>query len=79
MRFTHDQHMEMSKRLHERSIAERNPEATKKKTAMVKVFRQPAEGPAEQARNQREGEPATSQQISKEEPSRLSRRHWSLS
>jgi len=56
MRFTYDQHMEMSKRLHERSKAERNPEAAKKQAAMANVFRQLAERAAEQARNQREGE-----------------------
>jgi hypothetical protein len=39
----HDQHMEMSKRLHERSKAERNPVAAKKQAAMAKVFRQLAE------------------------------------
>jgi hypothetical protein len=35
--------MEMAKRLHERSKAERNPEAAKKQAAMASVFRQLAE------------------------------------
>jgi hypothetical protein len=56
MQFTHDQHMEMSKRLHERSKAERNPKAAKKRAATANVFRQLAERAAEQTRNQREGE-----------------------
>jgi hypothetical protein len=48
MRFSHDQHKEMSKRLHERSKAERNPEAAKKQAAMANVFRQLAEKAAKQ-------------------------------
>jgi hypothetical protein len=40
MQFAHDQHMEMSKRLRERSKAERNPEAAKKQAAMANVFLQ---------------------------------------
>jgi hypothetical protein len=35
--------MEMAKRLHERSKAERNPEAAKKQAAMASVFRQLSE------------------------------------
>jgi hypothetical protein len=49
MRFGHDQHTEMAKRLYERSKTERNPEAAKKQAAMAKVFRQLAERAAKQA------------------------------
>ena len=48
MRFSHDQHEEMSKRLHERSKAERNPEAAEKQAAMANVFRQLAKRAAKQ-------------------------------
>jgi hypothetical protein len=39
MRFTSDQHLEMSNRLDERSKAERDPKAAKKQAVMANVFR----------------------------------------
>jgi hypothetical protein len=71
LRFTYNQHIEMSKRLHKRSKAERNPESAKKPAAMANVFRLLATRAAKQVAEITAGPtPPTSQRSTQKEPSR---------
>ena len=42
MRYSHDQHMEMARRLHEHAKQNPDPEKAKKQAAMANTFRLPA-------------------------------------
>jgi hypothetical protein len=62
MRFTQSQHLEMSRRLHERAKKNPDPEKAKKQAAMANVFKLLAAKAAKQgAESTRRRRPATSQ------------------